>query len=177
MTELQETLIKVGEFCSRTQFLKPIKSVSPGALEVKSSLMRAIELIKGSLPEETLLNLDFYYSKGAIFYPKVPWISIITSGNLPKKNLSTTICFARNGEGLVCGVLLPSMRPLDYGTINRTTSSKFIDVNGTNTPTKYNNNFVNPVDIYFSEFSEEKLKGHIVQSIALINFLESSQEM
>jgi len=175
MTELHKTFVHVGEFCSRTEFLKPIKSISNEAIEVKSSLMHAIDLLKKSLPKNTLSNLDFYHSKGAIFYPKVPWISIVASGNLPKRNLSTTICFARNGEGIVCGVLLPSMRVLDHETINRTNNSKFIDVNGTNTPTKYNNNFVNPVDIYFSEFSDQKLLLHITRSIDLMNSLETGK--
>lgn len=174
MIELNKALIEIGGFCSRTQDLTPTKSISPDAIRIKSILKDMICFFKDNLPNGVVKNLDFFYSKGAIFYPKVPWLSITAKGNLPKKNLSTTICFARNGEGIVCGVLLPSMRVLDFETVQRTNRAKFINVNGTNTPTKYNNNFINPIDIYFSNFSESLLLSHITESIELMKKLEDN---
>jgi hypothetical protein len=165
---LHEIIIDICNICKIANDETPFKSVSPRGIHIKNQLQLVNEYVRFQFDSKFTEDLDFHFSRGAILYPRVPWVAITNSGIRPNDDLAVTICFARNGDGIVAGLLLPPMKIHEYKTKKRSNLKKFINVNGTNTPTKYNDHFINPQDFDLSNFSEKKLLEHLKSSIELM---------
>jgi len=165
---LHKIIIDICDICKIANDEIPFKSVSPRGIHIKNQLQLVNEYVRSKLESKFTNGLDYHFSRGAILYPRVPWVAITNSGVRPKDDISVTICFARNGDGIVAGLLLPPMKIHEYKTKNRSKLKKFINVNGTNTPTKYNDHFINPEEFHYTNFSDEKLMEHLKSSIELM---------
>ena len=114
-----------------------------------------------------LEGLEVKISKGQGKVPRIFWVSIIPNGQSPSESLSLTTCFGRTGEGLVSGLMIPKLGVLhDQETKKR--SGEIIDVDGDKEAVRYNNCFVNPLEILIEEFVEVIYLNHLALSISLL---------
>ncbi len=114
-------------------------------------------------------NLEVRISKGRGNIPKIFWVSILPKGFSPADTLSVTICFGRNGEGIVAGLMVPKLGGFhDIDTVSRS-GENIINIDGDKDAVKYNDCFINPLEIRVVDFSEEKLFNHIDESIIMLN--------
>ncbi len=139
---------------------------------------QALEGIKRDLKSIVLNKYDSFKfnisnSQGRPSMPRVSWVAI--TGNRTRVSLapSYTICFGKNGDGIVHGLMLPAtlnftpLKPLE-----RTALTKFIDIDGPNAESKYNNRFINPKEIPSTDFDEFMIIDHLSNSLENLNSLE-----
>lgn len=147
-----------------------IKSTSHPALVVINDL----EKLRNYLEQK--LNIDpseFEYkiSRGSGFFPKNPWIAIVKKGTKVSNALSVCICFSKNGNGFVMGLMYFTVaKNRNFQTIIRDTkNTNFVDINGTNFRTTRNNNkFVNPIEIFEQNIDLNHIVTHLKESFRLL---------
>jgi len=166
---------KVCEHCAE---YSRIKSALPtNSLFAKggvSLLARLSELVQRRLSEESPLllgGLHVTHSRGAGKYPRVPWVGITRRGRKVSTGHSVTICFGRTGNGAVIGLMLPSNAISSRVDIClRSPIIDGIDVDGDSSATKYNDKFINPLELpsVIDEDGESIVVEHLIRSIALL---------
>lgn len=105
-------------------------------------------------------TLRMSYSRGLGRLPRVFWIGVVPTGRTAGNSLSATVCFAKDGSGLVAGIMTSSLFPTRVSCVKRSTLPSFLDVDGPNRETKYNDRFLIPKDFLISDFSEEAFVAH-----------------
>ena len=114
-------------------------------------------------------NLEILISKGRGNIPKVFWISVVPRGFSPSDSLSVTICFGRNGDGIVAGLMVPKLGGFhNLKTVLRSGDS-IINIDGDKDAVKYNDCYINPIEIRIDDFSEDILLNHIDHSVSMLN--------
>jgi hypothetical protein len=122
-------------------------------------------------------KFDISNSQGRPSMPRVSWVAITGSRTKVSLAPSYTICFGRNGDGIVHGLMLPAalnftcLKPLE-----RTKFSNFIDIDGPNSELKYNNRFINPKEIPSTDFDESMIIDHLSDSLENLNCLEFTKD-
>ncbi len=114
-------------------------------------------------------NLQITISKGQSNLPKIFWIGIVPSSRTVSTSVSVTICFGRNGEGVVAGLMLPSAGTLhNLETVKRVQTSILVDVDGDKAGSQYNQLFINPKEFLLDEIKIEELIEHLNQSMQIL---------
>lgn len=114
-------------------------------------------------------KFDVTCSQGGPSMPRVPWVAVTASRTRVSTALSYTICFGRQGNGVVHGLMLPALYNLkNLEPIIRTTQDKYIDIDGTKADLKYNNRYVNPEELLASEIDEYKIIKHMKECLKII---------
>ena len=161
---VKNNLINVCRFCERHQAVV-LKMTSPEAMDCKAKLELLKDELSGCFPRDW----DIQYSSGNGNFPKVPYISFLPPGQKTSNGLYVVICFGKTGNGLVAGCAVSKTNKKTNSflssvqTVNRG-HHPVIDVNGTRPTAKYNNCFVNPLEVLVDSIDEDALVSHLRQS-------------
>lgn len=162
---------EICKFCAL--YSKSVKAISAGSVDGRIAihyLNRLEYRLPKVIPNFAGSDFEFKHSKGQPALPRVPWLSIVPRGHFVATNLSVTICFGRNGDGAVVGLMNAASTPSQrVKTVIRTKSKGLIiDVDGAKPGTKYNDLFLNPKEFLVEAFDAEALGKHIAASIVLL---------
>ena len=163
----QEAFTEVCLVCKnfpKTSF--GLKSSDPLALKA----IEGLDTIKSWLISQKIIptNFSIKYSKGAGSFPRIPWLTILPTGQKTSSGAYVSLCFDKNGGGAVCGFAESTSNPVGLKTVKRRGSVEWkIDVDGTSSETRYNNGYVNPKEFYLNSFNPTELLEHINISIKM----------
>ena len=160
-------LTKLCRFASRYNNSKTAFRSSSGE---GAFVVQLLEEFAGYLVSQTKIKqysgLQITISKGQSNLPKIFWIGIVPSSRTVSTSVSVTICFGRNGEGVVAGLMLPSAGTLhNLETVKREPTDILVDVDGDKTGSQYNQLFINPKEFLLAEIKVEELIEHLNQSM------------
>ena len=121
---------------------------------------------------------DYSIGKGNL--AKVMWITFLPPGQKASDGIYVSICFGRDGNGLVTGCAISDTQKDKYRNIVETVNRgkhPVVDVNGVRPGTRYNNGYLNPREFLSGEISEDVFLAHIRGSVekcekTLINIAE-----
>jgi hypothetical protein len=136
---------------------------------------RRLETIAKFLHSDLDCNIfDYSFSKGNGKVPKAPWVAISLKGKRVSNSISFVICFSRTGEGLVLGNMSPSSFKTSFDTVERTKIKGAILIDYKDLK-KYDDRFINPIELKFDEISIIKIQQHkLNSSLDLISKFSSS---
>jgi len=161
---MNKIFISICEICKKYQTLS-IVAGSPHAMIVQSMLLKFSAKIEKNI---NLTDFQISIAKGNGAYPKVPWIGITIKGRTVSNSLSVSSCFSGSGEGMVSGLMAPSKLTVNKVLVKRTLSENFINVDGPNQNSKYNNRFVNPKEFMVYSFDKNIFLDHIGESLLML---------
>lgn len=145
---------------------------NPHALAAKA----ALDEISNRLAE--LLGVQSGYtlavSKGSGSFPRVPWIGFSPLGKRVSNSLSVVTCFARNGAGLVSGLMAPAEVALRAQVKMRSHLRESLNIDGVSTTTRYNDKFINPRDFKITQLDIDDYLMHLSDSLVLMSKLQST---
>jgi hypothetical protein len=121
-------------------------------------------------------------SKGVGAFPRIPWIIFAQkNSNAPSKGIYVGITFAKNGKGVVAGVICGTQDKLSWKEqITVVPGSWGLPIDGTKKNTKYSNAFITPKGFYTEELTSGNIEGlieHIRTSIEKISELQNPDEI
>ena len=147
-------------------------SSGQGAYAVKSMENIAKELSK-ILQVSSFGKLEISVSKGQGKVPKVLWIAILPKGRTVGNSASVTICFGRQGEGIVAGLMVSKGGGhLHLTATQRQPQDIKINVDGDKPGTKFSSSFVNPKEWLLEDLNDEKIVKHLLTSLKLLLTIE-----
>jgi hypothetical protein len=118
-------------------------------------------------------KLAISISKGQGNIPKVLWIAILPAGRTVGNSASVTICFGRQGEGIVAGLMVSKgAGHLHLSPVQRLPEEIRINVDGDRPGTKYSNCFINPKEWSIDELNDNEIVEHIRNSIEMLTTKE-----
>ncbi len=170
MSELfLKNLSEVFNFCIYYDQLKrPIGSGSARARIAKQYLIILKDTLLKDLAQYNFPSLVASISQGSGNFPRVPWISFHIKGRSVSNSLSVVICFAKDGRGVVAGLMCPtksmSKLPLIKRLKVKSSVMNYLDVDGS-PRTAYNNKFINPKEFYKDQIHPEDLTSHLYDSL------------
>jgi hypothetical protein len=156
----------VMDFCENYNNQSTILTSNPRAIIIQAALQEISDDIAKAID---LKNFVASHSKGSGSFPRVPWIGISNLGKKVSNSLSVVTCFARDGRGIVCGLMSPVEFSVKARVVIRSTQKEFLNIDGISSITRYNDKFINPVEFMRSGFSTEKYIQHINKSIELMS--------
>lgn len=143
-------------------------SSGQGAYAVKSMENIANEL-NTSLVLSNFGKLAITVSKGQGKVPKVLWIAIHPAGRTVGNSASVTICFGRQGEGIVAGLMVSKGGGhLHLTPTQRRPQDININVDGDKPGTKYSNSFVNPKEWLVQDLVDDQIIEHLLNSLEIL---------
>ena len=119
------------------------------------------------IQKESLPNLDSTISRGNGNFPRVPWVAFHMLGKKVSNSLSVTMCFSKDGRGVVIGLMSATGLRTEIETIERTSQEHFLDVRGSQN-TSYNNKFINPKEFFSESLDIKDIISHITNSLDLL---------
>lgn len=146
-----------------------IRSSEPSGVNLIKKMNHLGNDLLTILDNEFTQNFGVQVSKGQSNIPKILWVSLLPIGRSVSKSCSITMCFGRNGEGLVVGVMDSVLNPQGLAPrVKRTESDILVDVDGLRQTAKYNNKFFNPKEFLVDTLDERELVKHIEESSILL---------
>lgn len=145
---------------------KSVRSSSVEGQIAVSALQRFARRVQRIVPVPD--GCSVLISKGQSNLPTVLWVAVTKDGRLVSDGPSVAVCFGYRGDGAVAGLMdSATFRSAGLPTIARSASGKkIIDVDGPKT--KYNDHFVNPLEIGSKEKSAKPFIAHLRKSIAML---------
>lgn len=167
----------VCEFCVEYDSREtPYSTSDPNVYIVKEHLSILSAEIKERFQDE---KVNIKYSQGSGKFPRVPYLCILPENQTVSDGVYVAVCFGKEGNGAVVGTAESVTNRKGLKTISRNRSENFIDVDGSSSETKYNDAFVNPIDFYDEDFSEEEFFTHLDLSLKMcldhLNLTNSKQ--
>ena len=146
----------ICNFCKNYNNSPVLRTGTPESVVINNRLSKIAAFLNNDLDGE---KFDFSFSKGSGTVPKAPWVAINIKGRRVSNSISFVICFARTGEGIVLGLMSPSSFKSSIPTIERTKSKAniLIDYKDKN---KYDDRFINPIELKFDDITIEKIQSH-----------------
>lgn len=161
----------ICNFCKNYDNSPVLKTSSTESVIINKRLETIARYLHADLDPQIF---DFTSSKGSGKVPKAPWVAINLKGKKVSNSISFVICFSRTGEGVVLGLMSPSQYKSTFETVKRTKieGSLLIDYKDLS---KYDDRFINPIELRFDDISIEKITNHKVDScLELINKFSNS---
>lgn len=147
-------------------------SSGQGAYAVKC-MEKIAEELNSSLHLSSFGKLSTFVSKGQGKVPKVLWIAILPNGRTVGNSASVTICFGRQGEGIVAGLMVSKGGGhLHLRATQRQPQDIKINVDGDKPGTKFGNSFVNPKEWLVEDLNDEQILEHLLVSLKLLLTIE-----
>ena len=110
------------------------------------------------------------YSIGKGNLASVMWVVFLPPGQTTQDGIYVSICFGKDGNGLVAGCAISNTSQKKYSpfvkTVNRG-ASPIVDVDGTRRGTHYNNGYVNPLEVMAGAVDEEAFLKHLKESVPI----------
>ena len=146
----------ICNFCRNYNQSPALKTGSPESNIINSRLEAIAKYLYNDLDTSAF---DYSFSKGHGFVPKSPWVAINIKGKRVSTSISFVICFARSGDGIVLGLMSPSSFKSTVNTVIRTKNEGVLLLDYKDTK-KYDDKFINPLEIYFDDISIKKINNH-----------------
>lgn len=167
----KENTEELFEFCIYYNQLKsPLPAGGARARIVNQQLTILKAFIFDKLTKTNFPELTVTHSRGNGRFPRVPWIAMHPVGTRVSSGPSAVLCFARDGRGIVAGLMIPTDSKSTLPTVmrvKRKMTQDFLDVEGSST-TAYNNKFINPKEFYRGKFTEKDLINHLEDSLKIL---------
>lgn len=132
-----------------------VRTGTPEATALKNLLRNVALEVGASLEHDSDQKPVIQIGCGNGYVPRVPWIFISLEGGPVSSKRGIAICFGRGGNGFVFGEMYPL--GVSAGQTSRTRRKRdpfFIDVDGDSFQTRYNNRFINPVEVFVDAYDE-----------------------
>jgi len=163
-----ELINTICEFCATyDQADEPWRTNTEQAITARINLERLGLWIASEITMRSQKQFSVEFSKGSTNVPKVLWICLLPPNQEPSNGVYVSVCFDRKGRGLVCGFSESASNPKGLKTVKRSESELRIDVDGVRPGTKFNDTFVNPLEIFKESFDKETFLKHLVISLEL----------
>lgn len=110
------------------------------------------------------------YSIGKGNLASVMWVVFLPPGQTTQDGIYVSICFGKNGNGLVAGCAISNTSQKKYSPFVKTVdrgASPIVDVDGTRRGTHYNNGYVNPLEIMAGAVDETAFLKHLKASVPI----------
>jgi hypothetical protein len=166
--KLRIVIRKICAFCARYEASqRAINAGTPDAIAVQDMLKRLARYLARVVPVISERNLTISTSRANPSLPRVPWIAVLPAGRTVSSGLSVALCFGRQGDGLVAGLMKQTSMGATKSAecVVRERGEGFIDVDGSKLNTKYNDRFINPIDFPITDFNVDSLVAHITRSL------------
>jgi hypothetical protein len=150
----------ICNFAKNFNDLPALKTGSNESIIINKRLETIVKFLHNDL-DSTLF--DYSFSKGNGKVPKAPWIAITLKGKKVSTSISFVICFSRTGEGIVLGNMLPSSFKFPVETVERTKIKGSIIIDYKDLK-KYDDRFINPIELAYDSILIEKIQEHKHQS-------------
>ena len=154
----------ICNFCKNYNNATVLKTGTPESVVINSRLSKIALFLHSDLDSE---KFDYSFSKGSGKVPKAPWVAINTKGRRVSNSISFVICFSRTGEGIVLGLMTPASLKTEFATVERTKieGSILIDYKEKD---KYEDRFINPLELKFEDISIDRIQLHKLESCAFL---------
>jgi hypothetical protein len=85
------------------------KKIKCGSLSARNATEQLLVVLRQIRSISSLDSSKYHItvSYGAGYFPKIPWVAITPVGRKVSNSVSVCICFAKYGEGIVFGTMLP----------------------------------------------------------------------
>ena len=164
---LADAFRNVCELCAEYERSeKPWTSTDPRALTTAAALAQIADWAKKEFGAYRGVKIDTSYSKGVGWFPRVPWVCLLTPNQQAGDGVFVSICFGREGAGAIAGFAESVKNRRGLKIVERTKQKPLaIDVDGPGEETRYNDSYENPQEFKPDDFDEEKFKTHIAASL------------
>lgn len=170
--KLMSNLNRMFDFCRNNSKRTGILTGTQTARAATQALLALQSDIEKLMAEEIEGKYVGSISYGSGYFPKVPWVALVSRGKKVSNFISTTICFGKQGNGIVMGAMLPKRRlEGDFKTFSHKRGECFVvDVRGASTAAaSYPNKFINPKDVRVEDINISLIKTHLSESIAIMD--------
>lgn len=143
------------------------------ARETIGALKRLAKLIDSDLLTEKLrARLRTSVSRGAAYFPRVPWVAIVPIGTKVSNSPSIAVCFGRAGNGAVAGLMVNASGMSKLVTVKPPRGTVWtINVKrANNSASNYGDKFVNPLEIHAGSRNRREFMSHLRKSLALFGY-------
>lgn len=164
MGEISQLIDEICKLVAQPGRVGKSATRNPLSIQIEQDL-QALEanLVSMSLfPKEWTSDHSVGQGRGAA----IVWIDFLPPGQTAHDGIYVCLCFGKSGNGLVAGCSISNISKDKYkhvATVQR--QSPMIDVDGNSPGTKYNNGFVDPLEVFAGQVDEELLLRHLRESI------------
>lgn len=142
-------------------------------------VIQLLEQLSIELSRETNIrkysNIKITYSRGQSNIPKIFWIGAVPTSRTVSTSISVTICFGRNGEGIVVGLMVPKAGVFhELSTVLRSTGLMSVNVDGDKNGARYNDCFINPKEWLATDIDPEEIISHFNDSLQMLSDLSAN---
>lgn len=158
------------DYCARGYDKVAVKAGSRTAVAMTAELLLTARSIAKELGIDENSDLKVTVSYGAGYFPKCLWIGIVPKGRAVSNSISVCVCLGPRGDGIVLGSMFPQPRLTgQYKTINRRSDPNVkINLNLRTAKKKYENCFLNPIEMTREELNGTKIIEHLRDSISIL---------
>lgn len=143
-----------------------IRSSSPEGQQALQKMRVIAQAIAAGLELNEKSKFTTRISKGISNMPTILWVAVVPKGYEVSNCVSVTICFGKDGEGIVAGLMESSFLPSARGIpVDRRKLGVKVDVDGKKPGMRYNNRFLMPLELVEAEISDDKLISHLQKSL------------
>ena len=167
---LSAAFVAVCDFCrDYPQIPGGLPTSDPRAQAVGDPLDFIRSWLTQNFPNYGNFPLTAQRTVGAGAFPKVPWVCILPPKQSVADGVYVAICFDKNGKGVVAGCAKSASTAQALETVVRKRRGEplEIDVDGSGDGTRYNDVFVNPLEILRDNFPGVDLEDHIRKSLKI----------
>lgn len=166
--------ISISKLCRMSDRYSKSKTAFRSSMGEGVLIVQYLEQLANALSKATNLsqygNLQITYSKGQSNIPRVFWVGVVPNSRTVSTSVSVTICFGRNGEGIIGGLMIPRAGIYhDLKPIIRSSSKITINVDGDKAVTQYNDCFINPKEWITSEIEADSIISHLKGSLEMLS--------
>jgi len=164
---MKDSFIALCNFCEKyNNSPTPLKRNDPQCQPAQAALPEIQTWAKKHFSHFKGVAIGVDVSKGAGFYPKVPWICLLPPNQQANNGVYVSICFGSEGHGAVAGLAQSVTNPQGLHIFKRSKNKPLsIDVDGVRSTAKYNDCFQNPQEFLKDTFNEAQFKAHIEDSL------------
>lgn len=167
---VKQGFAEICKLSERYSKVSAIRSSESRGIQIRNSLKSFGRILLEIVSSEAELELHFQYSKGQSNLPRVFWIAILPKGRKVSNHSSVAICFSPDGKGAVSGIMDSVSSPQGLASaVRRNKGKMMIDLDSRGA--KYNNKFINPLELEKDSFDPDKFVKHLVSSVSLMKEL------
>ena len=134
--------------------------------DLLKKLQEAFEIhFSGFEDHEIKVKIPGYFGN----LPNVLYVCILPEKQIVSNGIYAAVCFDVKGRGALAGCVGSKKVSQNIKTLTRKSEHSVlkIDVDGASEQTKYNNNFVNPIEFFWPLDKDEELILHLQKSLQL----------
>ena len=147
-----------------------IRSSSPTGVKILRRLNSLAEKLIDNLEPHYFTSINRQVSKGQSNIPKIVWMSFLPRGRTVSNFHSVTICFGKNGEGIVAGLMAGtfSASTLPGGVEKLDYDDPQVDICGGKAGLNYDKMYITPKEYLKDNIDISDLISHLDMSLKLL---------